>query len=94
MIDIALLRTDPDLVRCTVKQHNADVDVAQLVEVDAELRQAIARSDQLRTRQKRQDKSREQVGIDGHSGTEGVLVSVEAHQHCQDRSVRSRTLER
>lgn len=64
MIDIALLRTDPDLVRRTAKQRNAEVDVDRLVQVDAELRQAIARSDELRAHQKRQGKNREQVDID------------------------------
>lgn len=76
MIDITLLRTDPDLVRRTVKQRSADVDVDRLVTVDAELRQAIARSDELRAQQKRQGKSREQVDIDTARALKDELRTV------------------
>ncbi|MGH3979238.1 MAG: serine--tRNA ligase [Pseudonocardiaceae bacterium] len=64
LIDIALLRTNPDLVRRTAEQRGADVDVDRLVEIDAELRQRIARSNELRAQQKLQGKPREQIDMD------------------------------
>lgn len=76
MIDIALLRTDPELVRRTAKLRGADVDVDRLIEVDAELRQMIARADELRARQKRQGKSREQVDMDAARTLKDELRSV------------------
>lgn len=36
MIDIALLRNDPDLVRRTLKLRDSDVDVDHLIKVDAQ----------------------------------------------------------
>ncbi|MGH3993592.1 MAG: hypothetical protein ACRDSN_14165, partial [Pseudonocardiaceae bacterium] len=64
MIDIALLQTDPDLVRRTATQRGADVDVDRVVEIDAQLRQAIARFTTLRTRQRQLSMSRQQVDPD------------------------------
>jgi seryl-tRNA synthetase len=52
------------------------VDVDRLVTVDAELRQAIARSDELRAQQKRQGKSREQVDIDAARALKDELRTV------------------
>ncbi|WP_291413024.1 serine--tRNA ligase [Actinophytocola sp.] len=56
MIDIAVLRNDPDLVRRSVSSRGSDVDVDNLIAVDADLRQKIAQADQLRAKQKNQPK--------------------------------------
>lgn len=48
LIDIALLHSDPHLVRRTVAQRAADVDVDRLVEIDEQLREANARFTRLR----------------------------------------------
>jgi seryl-tRNA synthetase len=61
LIDIALLRTDPDLLRRTATQRGTDVEVDRLVTVEDELRQASARATTLRAQQRRQAMSREQV---------------------------------
>jgi seryl-tRNA synthetase len=53
VIDIALLRTDPDLVRRTARAKGSDVDVDRLIGVDAELRQEQVRAEELRSRQKK-----------------------------------------
>ncbi|MFF4339318.1 serine--tRNA ligase [Kitasatospora sp. NPDC001540] len=53
MIDIALLRTDPDLVRRTARAKSSDVDVDRLIAVDAELRQEQTRAEELRSQQKK-----------------------------------------
>ncbi|WP_179118141.1 hypothetical protein [Saccharothrix sp. ALI-22-I] len=54
MIDIALLRNDPDVVRRSVSSRGSDVDVDKLIEVDAELRQKTVQAEQLRSKQKTQ----------------------------------------
>ncbi|MGH3995260.1 MAG: serine--tRNA ligase, partial [Pseudonocardiaceae bacterium] len=76
MIDIALLRTNPDLVRRTAEQRGADVDVDRLVEIDAELRQRIARSNELRAQQKLQGKPREQIDVDAAKRLKDELRAV------------------
>jgi seryl-tRNA synthetase len=54
MIDIALIRTNPDLVRRTAQMKGSDVDVERLITVDAQLRRSQARMEELRSTQKRQ----------------------------------------
>lgn len=53
MIDIALVRTDPDLVRQTVRAKGSDVDVERLIAVDDEVRRLTTHTEGLRARQKR-----------------------------------------
>lgn len=53
MIDIALVRTNPDLVRQTVRAKESDVDVDRLIAVDAELRRLTLRVEELRGNQKK-----------------------------------------
>lgn len=64
MIDTALLRTDPDLLRRTVKQRDAAVDLDRIVAVDDELRQVTARSSVLRAQQRRHHMSRDKADAD------------------------------
>ncbi|HEU0086648.1 MAG TPA: aminoacyl--tRNA ligase-related protein [Pseudonocardiaceae bacterium] len=59
MIDVALLRTDPELVRRTVGQRGVDVDVDRLIQVEDDLREAVARFTAVRTQLRRQAMSRE-----------------------------------
>ncbi len=51
MIDINLIRTDPDLVRRICAQRGSDVDVERLIASDAALRQAQVRMEGLRSEQ-------------------------------------------
>ncbi|MEV6973434.1 serine--tRNA ligase [Kitasatospora sp. NPDC093806] len=53
MIDIALLRTDPDLVRRTARAKGSDVDIDRLIGADAELRKEQTRAEDLRSQQKK-----------------------------------------
>lgn len=53
MIDIALVRTDPDVVRQAVSAKGSDVDVERLIEADAELRSLQIQVEEMRGRQKR-----------------------------------------
>lgn len=53
MIDIALLRTEPDLVRQVCRAKGSDVDVDKLIDLDSELRHTRVRAEQLRAEQKR-----------------------------------------
>ncbi len=57
MIDIALLRTEPDLVRETCRAKGSDVDVDRLVYLDSELRHTQVHAEKLRADQKRLGKS-------------------------------------
>lgn len=78
MIDIALLRSDPGLVRRTVEQRGADVDVDvdRIVEIDAQLREATARFNTLRTQQRRQSMSREPADPDAAQAVQDELRTV------------------
>lgn len=53
MIDIALLRTDPEQVRHICQAKGSDVDVDKLIELDADLRRKQVRMEELRGQQKR-----------------------------------------
>ena len=53
MIDIALLRTDPDLVKQVCQAKGSDVDVDKLISLDAELRRTQNRMETLRAEQKK-----------------------------------------
>jgi seryl-tRNA synthetase len=52
MIDIALVRTDPQAVRDAVRSKGSDLDVDRLIEADVQLRTAQLRTEELRGRQK------------------------------------------
>ncbi|GAA2001236.1 serine--tRNA ligase [Catenulispora subtropica] len=56
MIDIALVRTNPDVVREAVRAKSSDVDVERLIEVDSLMRAEQGRMEELRGRQKKQGK--------------------------------------
>jgi seryl-tRNA synthetase len=53
MIDIALVRTNPDLVRQTCLAKGSDIDVERLIFVDSELRRLTVHAEGLRARQKK-----------------------------------------
>jgi len=76
LIDTALLRTAPDLVRRTAKQRDAAVDLDRIVELDAELRQVNARLGVLRAQQRRHSMSREQVDVDAARVLQDELRTV------------------
>ncbi|MGH3915602.1 MAG: aminoacyl--tRNA ligase-related protein [Pseudonocardiaceae bacterium] len=76
MIDIALLRTDPGLLRRTAARRGAAVDLDRIVELDTELRQASARSGVLRAQHRRHAMSREQVDVDAARALQEDLRAV------------------
>src|SRR5512138_143641 len=53
MIDINLLRTQPDLIRDLCQRREADVDVDKLIALDRELRQGLGKLESLRHDQKK-----------------------------------------
>lgn len=53
MIDIALLRTEPELVRQICLAKGSDVDVDRLIQLDADLRRTQVHAESLRAQQKR-----------------------------------------
>jgi len=53
VIDIALVRTNPDLVRQTCLAKESDVDVERLIFVDSELRRLTVHMEGLRAKQKK-----------------------------------------
>jgi seryl-tRNA synthetase len=53
LIDIALVRTNPDLVRQTCLAKESDVDVERLIFVDSELRRLTVHMEGLRAKQKK-----------------------------------------
>ncbi|MGH3928760.1 MAG: hypothetical protein ACRDTF_02135, partial [Pseudonocardiaceae bacterium] len=89
MLDTALLRTNPDLVRRTAKHRHAAVDLDRIIELDAELRQASARSSVLRAQQRRQRMSREQAAVDAAQALQDelrvVTEEVRALQETRDQ---------
>lgn len=86
MIDIAVLRNDPDLVRRSVSSRSADVDVDLLIAVDAELRQKMEQEQQLRAQQKKQPKGGGQVDIEAARALKDELRKLtEEVRTLQDR---------
>ncbi|HCT76729.1 MAG TPA: serine--tRNA ligase [Micromonosporaceae bacterium] len=59
MIDIALMRTNPDLVRQTCLAKGSDIDVERLIFVDSELRRMTVHMEDLRSKQKKQGRDTE-----------------------------------
>lgn len=53
MIDIAILRSDPDRVRASLAQRGMSLDVDRMAELDAEIRHLRHRADELRAEQRR-----------------------------------------
>ncbi|MGH3937274.1 MAG: hypothetical protein ACRDTG_01350 [Pseudonocardiaceae bacterium] len=66
----------PDLLRSTAKQRDAAVDLNRIIELDAELRQATARSSVLRAQQRRRRMSREQVDAEAARALQEELHAV------------------
>lgn len=58
MIDISLVRTQPDLVRHACEMRGSDIDIDTLIAVDAELRKKQTLMEELRARQKQEAKQR------------------------------------
>lgn len=54
MIDISLVRTNPDVVRQACRLKGSDVDVERLIAADEELRSTKVQMETLRSRQKRE----------------------------------------
>ena len=52
MIDPALLRNDPDLVRATLTHRGMDLDVDALIDLEQRRRKLRASADELRAQQK------------------------------------------
>jgi seryl-tRNA synthetase len=51
MIDIRLVRDQPDLVEAALKQRNSDVDLSRVLELDAQRRELVHETEQLRAKQ-------------------------------------------
>ncbi len=52
MIDIQMIRSDPDAVKANLKRRKSDVDVDRILEIDTQWREAAAELDQLRHKRK------------------------------------------
>jgi len=59
MIDIALLRNNPDIVRSTVKNKKADADIGAAIELDAALRELQAKAEEIRRERNEASKARD-----------------------------------
>ncbi len=53
MIDIKLLRENPEMIRALCRRRASDVDIEKLISVDKELRTLIAQVEPLRSKQKK-----------------------------------------
>ncbi len=80
MIDIKLVRTNPEMVKELCRRRGANVDVDRLVELDAELRRRTAEADSLRAERKRlgpQDRERAAAVKARLAEIEGSLAGIE-----------------
>lgn len=57
MIDIAILRDDPDALRAALARRKLDIDVDALIEMDADRRSVRAEAEELRAEQKQSGKA-------------------------------------
>jgi seryl-tRNA synthetase len=76
LLDMALLRSDPDLIRRTILQRGAEVDLDRITEADTALREATTRLSTLRARHRRQAMSREPVDADTVRARQDELRAV------------------
>jgi seryl-tRNA synthetase len=51
MLDIKLLRTDPDKIRQALKNRNSDLDISPIIELDAKRRTILAKVEQMKATQ-------------------------------------------
>lgn len=51
MLDIKLLRTDPDRIRTALKNRNNDLDISPVIELDAKRREILAKVEQMKATQ-------------------------------------------
>ncbi len=70
MLDVGVLRNDPDTLRASLGRRGLDVDVAALGEFDARRRRARAEAEELRAEQK--ELGRSIAGLDGPAKDEAV----------------------
>ncbi|MCR4718568.1 MAG: serine--tRNA ligase [Firmicutes bacterium] len=51
MLDIKLLRTDPDKIRQALKNRNSDLDISPIIELDSKRRSVLAKVEQMKATQ-------------------------------------------
>jgi seryl-tRNA synthetase len=74
VIDVALLRTDPDLLTHSLQRRHLDVDVAALVELDERRRRVRTRAEELRADQKRS--GREIAALEGDEKRQAIAAAA------------------
>jgi seryl-tRNA synthetase len=89
MIDIAILRSDPDRVRASLAQRGMALDVDRMVELDEEIRRLRHRADELRAEQKRigqeirtldNDEKRKAIALASDIAEDQKLLSAQADE--------------
>ena len=51
MLDIKILRTDPDRIRTALKNRNSDLDISPVIELDAKRREILSKVEQMKATQ-------------------------------------------
>lgn len=70
MIDIKILRTDPDKIRTALKSRNNDLDITQAIELDAKRRTILLEVEQMKASQNEMTKKIPQMKKAGEDTTE------------------------
>ena len=61
MIDIKILRTDPDKIRTALKNRNNDLDITPAIELDAKRRTILLEVEQMKASQNEMTKKIPQI---------------------------------
>ena len=51
MLDIKILRTDPDRIRTALKNRNNDLDISPVIELDTKRREILSKVEQMKATQ-------------------------------------------
>jgi seryl-tRNA synthetase len=93
MLDLAFIRTHPDLIKEVARRRKTDVDVDALLAVDAELREVRRRAEELRAEQHRLSKAIQSAGPDRDAREGFIAQGREVASELKELEPRERDLE-
>ncbi|HEX5695862.1 MAG TPA: serine--tRNA ligase [Acidimicrobiia bacterium] len=91
MIDPRLLRDDPDSIRESLRRRGADIDLAELIELDSAFRAARQQAEELRARQK--EAGREIAALEGPAKEKAIAEVADLAAQVKEATGRADRLE-
>jgi seryl-tRNA synthetase len=91
MLDPRLLRENPDVIADSLRRRGSDIDLAALVAIDAEYREALQEAEGLRSRQK--EAGKEIATLDGESKERAIAEVSDLANAVKEATSRADELE-